>query len=259
LWLGGLLAWETSAPYFRQFAGWDERQRHGLRNFAIAIANAFAVGILFSGSWRWLANWAGDHGFGLLNWIAGSWPAPLRVLAALLLLDGWTYAWHRAAHEIPWLWRFHRVHHSDPTMDVTTANRFHPGEIVVSSVLRLAVIPLLGARFGELVLYETLLQLLVQLQHANVALPEAVERVVGRVLVTPGMHKVHHSVERTETDSNYGSLGSFWDRIFGTFRSRPDPENIRFGLEGEGAEERQTLVALWRRPWDKTEGDDELR
>lgn len=252
LWLAALLAWESSAPYFHQYDTWEARQRHGLRNLAAAVANAVMVGVVFAGLWRGLAAWAGQQGFGLLNWVAASWPSALRVLVAIVLLDAWTYAWHRAAHEIPWLWRFHRVHHSDPTMDVTTASRFHPGEIGISSVLRLALIPLLGVRFGELVLYETLLQFLVQLQHANVALPPSLDRIVGLVFVTPGMHKVHHSVERRETDSNYGSLGSFWDRIFGTFRSRPDPENIRFGLVGEDAEESQTLRALWRRPWDRS-------
>ena len=136
-------------------------------------------------------------------------------------------------------------------MDATTANRFHPGEIAVSSVLRLALLPLLGIRFGELVLYETLLQCVVQLHHANVGLPPAVERIVGLVFVMPGMHKVHHSVERDETDSNYGSLGSFWDRVFGTYRSRRDPENLRFGLEGQEPEERQRLATLWRWPWER--------
>jgi sterol desaturase/sphingolipid hydroxylase (fatty acid hydroxylase superfamily) len=250
LWLALLFAWETTSPFLHQYDTWEARRRHGLRNVVIAVVNAFGTGILFSGLWRWTAHQAEVHGFGLLHWVAGGWPVPVRVLAALVLLDAWTYAWHRAAHEIPALWRFHRVHHSDPTMDVTTANRFHPGEIAISSVLRIAVVPLLGIHFGELVLYETLLQLLVQLQHANVALPPVLERALGAVLVTPGMHKVHHSVERRETDSNYGSLGSFWDRLLGTYRSRPDPENIRFGLEGEQAEERQALRVLWRWPWE---------
>jgi sterol desaturase/sphingolipid hydroxylase (fatty acid hydroxylase superfamily) len=251
VWMAGLLAWETAAPYFHQFDNWESRRNHGLRNLAMAVVNSIGVGMVFTGLWRAASAWAGTHGFGLLNLAPATWPGPVRVVAAVVLLDAWSYAWHRANHRIAWLWRFHRVHHSDPTMDVTTANRFHPGEIAVSSLLRVAVIPLLGVHFGELVLYETLLQFVVQLHHANVALPPWLERFAALFLVTPGMHKVHHSVERRETDSNFGSFGSCWDRVFGTFWSRPDPENIRFGLEGEGQDSQQTLPALWRRPWDR--------
>jgi sterol desaturase/sphingolipid hydroxylase (fatty acid hydroxylase superfamily) len=251
LWLALLLTWESLAPFLPLFRGSAARLRHGLRNYGVAILNGLLAAVLFAWLWQWLAQWAERHGFGLLHWTnpwLSGWP---RVLVAILLFDLWTYAWHRAAHVLPGLWQFHRMHHSDPQMDATTANRFHPVEILISSVLRLAVIPLLGLRFGEVVLYETLLQLLVQTQHANVAWPGPVERVLRLVFITPLMHKVHHSRLQPETDSNYGSLCSFWDRLFRSFRLRPDPERIQFGLDGYDTDAQQTLRGLWRTPWER--------
>ena len=261
-WLIFLLTWESVRPFLHQFTAWQVRGRHGARNLVLGWVNALATAVLFAWLWRMVATWADTHHFGLLHWIGErsgtpgvrpsegySWPSWLRAVAAVLLFDMWTYWWHRTAHAMPWLWRFHRMHHSDPHMDVTTANRFHPGEILMSSVLRLAVIPLLGLRFGEVVLYETLLQVLVQFHHANVALPGPMERLLRALIVTPILHKIHHSRLRPETDSNFASLFSFWDRWFGSFRLRPDPADIRFGLEGEDDDSRQTLRALWKTPW----------
>lgn len=141
------------------------------------------------------------------------------------------------------------MHHSDPAMDVTTANRFHLVEILVSSVLRLAIVPLAGVRFEHLVIYETLLQVVVQWQHANVGIGHLGERLVSLVFVTPGLHKVHHSRYQPETDSNYSSLLSVWDRLFGSYRVRDDPEAIRFGLEGHDAPGEQNLRGLMTSPF----------
>ncbi len=250
-WLVILLSWESVAPCFHEFTGWRDRGRHGVRNLVLGWLNGFATAVMFAWLWRWCADWAQSHHFGLLHGRGDSWPGWFRVPIALLLFDVWTYGWHRAVHRVPVLWRFHRMHHSDPQMDVTTANRFHPGEILASSVLRLAVIPLLGLRFGEVVLYETLLQFLVQLQHANVALPASLEKPMRALFITPILHKIHHSRDQPETDSNYGSLFSFWDRLFRSYRLRSDPGGIRFGLHGHDDPGHQTLGALWNTPWTK--------
>jgi len=175
-------------------------------------------------------------------------PLWLHACTAVLVLDIWTYWWHRANHLIPLLWRFHRMHHSDPWMDVTSARRFHPGEIVLSSLLRVPLIALLGIHLWELVLYELLMGIIVDFHHANIALPEPVDRLLRTVIVTPAMHKVHHSRVRAETDSNYTSLLSVWDRIFGSFRLRPEPSAIRIGLDGWSGASHQTLPGMLATP-----------
>lgn len=246
-WLVVLLVWETAAPCFILFTRSRDRWRHGLRNVIVGALNAVLVALVFVWAWKWVAGWATSHRFGVLNWLhLTGWPA---AVVGMLLFDVWTYWWHRAAHEQPGLWRFHRVHHSDAQMDVTTANRFHVVEIGLSSLLRLAVIPLAGLQFWHVALYETLLQACVQWQHANVALSPAAERMLRWVLVTPGMHKVHHSRERPDTDSNYASLLSVWDRIFGSFRLRPRPGEIRFGLDGLDADAKQSVRGMIGTPF----------
>ena len=246
-WLVILLLWETAAPFFALFTSGCDRVRHAGRNLALGLVNALATALLFSLLWKWAADTATARGLGLLQVIGLSrW---LHAVLAVLLLDAWTYAWHRICHGLPLLWRFHRVHHSDAQMDVTTANRFHLGEIILSSLLRLPLLVLLGVHFGELLLYETLLQFCVQWQHANIALPGLVERTLRIVLVTPGMHQVHHSRAQPDTDSNYASLLSVWDRLFGSLRRRGRLEEIRFGLEGFDDAERQRLPGLLREPF----------
>ena len=133
-------------------------------------------------------------------------------------------------------------------MDVTTGNRFHLVEILLSSGLRLAVIPVFGIRFGDLVLYETLLQVVVQLHHANVGLPGWLDRALGWVIVTPSLHKVHHSRLRPETDSNYAAFLSVWDRVFRSRRTRANPAQILFGLDGFDGAEQKTLLGMFRGP-----------
>lgn len=246
LWMGALLIWETREPCFAFFKDGTERGLHGLRNLALALINVLAVSLGFVSAWAGIAAWSESQRIGLLHWIPlWDW---LHALMALLALDLWTYTWHRMSHRIPMLWRFHQVHHSDPAMDVTTANRFHFGEIALSSLLRIPVIALVGVRFGELVVYETLLQAVVQFQHANIALPVALEHSLRRWVVTPGMHKVHHSREQPETDSNYASLLSIWDHLFGSLRHREDLNAIQMGLKGQDAPAQQTLSALLREP-----------
>ena len=184
--------------------------------------------------WVKAMQWAEAHHFGLLHWLSA--PEWLRWALALLLLDAWTYWWHRLSHIVPFFWRFHRLHHSDRRMDVTTANRFHPGEITLSSLLRLPVLALIGCRLEQLALYELLLFAVVQFQHANIGLPERLDRALRCVIVTPHLHKVHHSVVRTERNSNFSSLFSWWDRIARTLRLSSDPRRIAFGLDPTGAE-----------------------
>ncbi len=246
-----LLLWESAHPFFDYFRTDPKaRRKHALRNLLLGALNAGVIALVFVGLWGLAAIWASEQGIGLLHWAerALSLPAWSHALGAVLLLDGWTYLWHRLNHTIPFLWRFHRVHHNDPTMDVTTASRFHTGEIVLSSLLRVPIIVLLGVYLWELVLYETLMFAVVQFHHANVVLPARLDRALRAVIVTPAMHKVHHSRWQPETDSNYSALFSFWDRIGRTFRRRDDLSTIRFGLDGWDADDDQRFAGLLRAP-----------
>jgi len=242
-----VLAWESLAPFFTYFAGsTGERLRHGLKNVVLGVLNSLLTGLGFAALWWAVAQWAQAHEFGLLNWLPI--PSWARLAGAILVFDAWMYWWHRLNHRVPFLWRFHRTHHSDPKMDVTTANRFHIGEIALSSVLRVPVIALLGLQLWELALYELAMFTVVQLHHANIALPAWLNRALRVVIVTPFMHKVHHSRWQPETDSNYSSLFSFWDRLFGSYRLRDDPRTLRFGLDEFNRPEDHTLTGLLATP-----------
>jgi sterol desaturase/sphingolipid hydroxylase (fatty acid hydroxylase superfamily) len=243
--LAALLAWETAQPFFPILSG-RERARHGFRNIVLGILNAVVTTLVFVGLWWTAAAWAESRSFGLLHWL--TLPAWLEWLLAILLFDGWTYFWHRINHRIPFLWRFHRVHHSDPHMDVTTANRFHTGEIVMSSILRVPLIVLIGASIEQLALYELLMFAVVQFHHANISVSAKWDRVLRLFIVTPYMHKVHHSRWQPETDSNYSSLLSIWDRIFRSFRINAKPETIRLGLDEFDRPADQTIPGLLRTP-----------
>ena len=231
--LVGLLAWEMARPFLPLFAATANpgraRGRHGLGNLGLGLVNGLLGAGLFVGLWAGVTSWTAGRGFGLLNLLGqhSVWRWPL----ALLVLDAWTYTWHRLNHRLPFLWRFHRLHHSDQQMDVTTATRFHVVEIAFSSLLRLPLLALLGARLDELAIYETLLFAVVQFHHANIGLPEHLDRVLRWVIVTPALHKVHHSVRRSEADSNFSSLFSWWDRLFGTWLLLPGDRPIQFGVE----------------------------
>jgi sterol desaturase/sphingolipid hydroxylase (fatty acid hydroxylase superfamily) len=147
-----------------------------------------------------------------------------------------------ANHRIGFLWRFHRAHHADIEMDTTTALRFHPGELVLSTFIRLPVVILLGMSFAHLVLFELVLNLSTLFHHSNLAVPERWDRMLRTVVVTPNMHRVHHSVELNETNSNFTSLLSVWDRLFRTFRKREDTRSIMIGLPRFREEK-------WQRLW----------
>lgn len=162
---------------------------------------------------------AGRLGVGLFN-LTG-WPFWVEALLTILILDWLIWAQHWATHHWPLLWRIHRVHHADPDMDVSTAIRFHPLEIALSMLLKIGAVYLLGPSAVAVILFEILLNAAALFNHANLALPARVDRCLRWVVVTPDMHRIHHSTERAEHDSNYGFFLSVWDRLFGTYRPNP--------------------------------------
>lgn len=193
-----------------------------------------------------MGSWAHEQSLGLLH--ALDLGGPFRLVLAIVLLDGWMYLWHRANHTITWLWRFHRMHHSDTQMDVTTATRFHLGEHIGASLLRTGLIPVLGFEVSELIVYDTLLIGVTMLHHANISLGRY-DRWLRWVFVTPDMHKVHHSSWPSETDSNYSTVFSVWDRVARTFRMRAEPKTLQFGLPDFPDPGWQTFWGMWKTPF----------
>ncbi len=159
------------------------------------------------------------RGWGLFNALA--LPGWLEITLAILILDLAIWAQHLVSHKVPILWRLHRVHHADRDMDVTTAIRFHPVEIALSMLLKIGLVYGLGPAAIAVILFEILLNGTAMFNHSNLNLPLWLDALLRRVLVTPDMHRVHHSVHRHEHDSNYGFALSIWDRVFGTYVAQP--------------------------------------
>ena len=220
-----LFALEGVFPHMK-----DRKRRlaHGLPHVLTAVLNGALTRFMLAGITLRAISWAGAHSLGLMRMI--DLPSALRAIVAFLLFDIWMYYWHIANHRVPFFWRFHRAHHSDIEMDTTTALRFHPGELVLSSFIRLPVIVLIGMNFSELVLFEVILNCSTLFHHSNVALREKWDRLLRVLFVTPNMHRVHHSVERGEMNSNFTSVLSLWDRLGRTFNIRDDTRAITFGL-----------------------------
>jgi sterol desaturase/sphingolipid hydroxylase (fatty acid hydroxylase superfamily) len=177
------------------------------------------------------AFYAQNHQIGLLNQVA--WPEWLKVVMALLVLDLAIWAQHLASHKIPLFWRLHQVHHADRDIDVTTAVRFHPVEIALSMLWKIVVVVVLGASPLAVFLFEVILNACAMFNHANIALPRALDRVVRLLIVTPDMHRVHHSVLRSEHNRNYGFNLSLWDRLFRTYLAQPQAghQGMTIGLD----------------------------
>lgn len=190
-----------------------------------------------------IASWAHSSGFGLLNAI--ELPIAAGIAATILGLDLVSYAWHRANHEVSALWRFHRVHHADADYHVSTALRFHPGELLLALPVRLAAIAALGAPPVAVLVFEAIFGIANVLEHGNFNLPLRVERLVGRVVVTPALHRRHHSTERRDRDANYGTVLSLWDRAARTLRPSSSAALIDTGLrDWIGAGDRSLAAML---------------
>ncbi|GHA50071.1 sterol desaturase [Amylibacter ulvae] len=212
----------------------QSRQRRWFTNFGITIANtltlklmAVVVPLLAVGA----AVDAHAAGWGLFNWL--SLPAWLEITLAVLILDFIIWAQHLVSHKIPLLWQLHRVHHADRDVDVTTAIRFHPIEIALSMVLKIGMVYLLGVAAIAVVIFEVMLNGMAMFNHANIRLSPRMDAILRRIIVTPDMHRVHHSVHCDEHDSNYGFSLSIWDQMFRTYIAQPKAghDDMLIGLQ----------------------------
>ncbi len=217
---GGVFAimalWEFIAPRRHLLVG---RKPRWPSNLAIVALDAALVRLLIPLAAVGTAILAQERGWGLFALLG--WPGWLAGLVGFLALDLLIYGQHVAFHKVPVLWRLHRMHHADLDIDVTTGLRFHPIEILLSILIKMAAVVALGIPPLAVVLFEVVLNATAMFNHSNVTMPLAIDRILRLLVVTPDMHRVHHSIERFETDSNYGFNMPWWDRLFGTYRDQP--------------------------------------
>jgi len=211
-----MAGWEVVAPRRSQAIG---RWVRWPNNLGVVIIDTILLRLLFPAAAVGTALGGEEQGWGLLN----NLPLPpwITVIVAVITLDLAIYFQHVLFHAVPALWRLHRMHHADLEFDVTTGVRFHPVEILLSMVIKLGMVLALGAPALAVLIFEVLLNATSMFNHGNVLLPQPIDRVLRTIVVTPEMHRVHHSIEAPETNSNFGFNLPWWDRLFGTYRAQP--------------------------------------
>lgn len=226
--LAAMAAWEVAAPRRRREI---PRLIRWTNNLGVVVIDTLLVRLTFPILAVGLALTAEAGGWGLLN--ALDLPFWLAVVIAVVVLDLVIYLQHVMFHAVPGLWRLHRMHHADLEFDVTTGLRFHPAEILISMAIKLAAVAALGPPAVAVLIFEVLLNATAMFNHSNVKLPERVDRVLRWLVVTPDMHRVHHSWTPVETNSNYGFNLPWWDRLLGTYRAQPEAghQGMTIGIE----------------------------
>ena len=227
--IGGLtlfLSLESIVPLFRwQYNKWKHLGINLFFTFTTVLVNFMMASILLL-----TCDWVVVHHFGILQWLPSMGLLPYTILGLLLLDLIGAYFVHWAEHKVKWMWRFHLVHHTDPHVDTTTANRHHPGESVFRFVFTTLGVLVAGAPIYLVFLYQSLSAALSQFNHANIQFPKRLEQILRWVLVTPSMHRVHHHYVLPYTDSNFGNIFSVWDHLFGTYAQLPN-EQLVFGID----------------------------
>lgn len=238
---------ENAFPLFRMdYKKWNHAGINFFFTLTTIIVNFVLAFLLLQTS-----EWTVSHNFGVLEWLP-KLPLWLYALIGLLLLDliG-AYLAHLVQHRTKWMWRFHLIHHTDTWIDTTTANRHHPGESVIRFVFTLVAVVVAGAPMWLVFLYQSMSVVFSQFNHANISLPEKLDKIISYFIVSPNMHKVHHHYVLPYTDSNYGNIFSIWDRIFRTFTSLPKGEII-YGVDTHMADsEHNKLSNLIQIPFQK--------
>ena len=216
----GMLAliglWELAAP---KRALTISKSVRWINNLGLVFFNSFMLRVLFPAAAVGVAVFASEQGWGLFNYVEV--PFWFEVVASVIIMDFVIYIQHVMVHAIPVLWRLHRLHHADLDYDVTTGARFHPIEIILSMLIKFATILLLGPAVIAVIIFEVMLNATAMFNHGNISLPKTLDKYLRLILVTPDMHRVHHSIEDDEANSNFGFSLPWWDRLFGTYRDQP--------------------------------------
>ncbi|HYV92019.1 MAG TPA: sterol desaturase family protein [Chitinophagales bacterium] len=239
-----LLLWtvESFIPYFHHAVN---RKKHTLNNLLATLISFVVNGALGVGLSFWMT-YVADHHYGLLNMI--SLPPIISLVAGMLMIDFYDYWFHTASHKIPFMWRWHRVHHSDTELDSTSSLRFHPFDIIAQAISWIPMFFLLGISSASFVIYFTFYIALIFLQHANIKIPRWIDKYGSYIFSTPGWHKMHHAADKKITDTHYGDVFTFWDRLFGT-GGPIDINNIDFGIEYFRTEKEQSVKNLMLMPF----------
>lgn len=245
--IGGLTIFfliENAAPLFK--ITYNRKTHTGLNLFftLTTIVVNFAMAFLLVMS----ADWVDANDFGLIQWI--SMPIVAKVIVGLLLMDliG-AYAPHWVEHHVAWMWQFHLIHHSDQHVDTTTANRHHPGESVIRFIFTLIAVFMVGAPMWLVFLYQSMSVVMTQFNHSNVKMPEWLDNALVWIFCTPNMHRVHHHYRQPYSDTNYGNIFSFWDRIFGTY-IKVDNSKLVYGVDTHmDTNEVESIVELLKVPF----------
>lgn len=227
--IGGIVIFWIAEGVLPLFKFQYKKTRHAGLNLFFTLTTAI-IGFGLAGVLLFASNWVAENQFGLLYLL--EMPLWGQVIVGILLLDliG-AYLIHWTEHKVRWMWKFHLVHHSDTTVDVTTGLRHHPGETVFRISFTILAVVVVGAPIGIVMLYQSLSVLFAHITHANINIPQKVDRVLSYIFVTPHMHKVHHHYQQPLTDTNYGNIFSVWDRIFGTYASVEDTKSLQYGID----------------------------
>ncbi|MCB1752173.1 MAG: sterol desaturase family protein [Gammaproteobacteria bacterium] len=248
-----IAAWEILRPR-RQLT--VSKRLRWTNNLGLLLLNAIALRLLFPAAAAGMAMLSQQQGWGLLNHY--TLPLTLSVAVAVIALDFVIYLQHVMFHALPILWRLHRVHHADLDYDVTTGNRFHTLEIILSMLIKFAAIAVLGPPVVAVVIFEVVLNATAMFNHGNIYLPEKIDRYLRLLLVTPDMHRIHHSVQAPLTNSNFGFSLPWWDRLFGTYVAQP-PEGhteMKIGLDGfRDPRQVERLPGMLMLPFARQSGD----
>ncbi|MDX8383008.1 MAG: sterol desaturase family protein [Ghiorsea sp.] len=246
-----VVVWELILPK-RQLS--QHKGKRWLSNVLLVGLDAALVKLVFATGAVGVALWASAHGVGLLNMLALPWWVSM--VLAVVMLDLIIYWQHRLFHRVPMLWRLHQVHHADRDIDVSTGLRFHPVEIMLSMLIKGVAVLLLGEPVLAVVLFEVVLNGMAMFNHGNIRLPKRLDGLLRLLVVTPDMHRVHHSLLKHETNSNYGFNIALWDRIFGSYHAQPDAGHggMTIGLEQYQKQDTSSLLWMLRLPFVESGG-----
>jgi sterol desaturase/sphingolipid hydroxylase (fatty acid hydroxylase superfamily) len=239
IFLGGLSFFFLIESIFPARSWVGRRVNRVLFHTAVAAFNTVLVRIIIYVPFLLWVVYVEQQGWGISRWLGlNGW---IEIILSLIVLDLFDYFWHRANHRIPVLWRFHKAHHADTEIDVTTALRFHPGELLLSSLAKAMWVLVWGPTAIAWFVFEGLISLCAQFHHSNIDLPDSIERVLSRFIVTPRFHTSHHMVERQYGDANFSTIFSFWDPLFRSYNQVPGGVSGQLGENSIGLPEARNL------------------
>lgn len=237
---------ETVVPFRTSV---EKRWRHIARNLSLTLINAILLAFVYTAILGGVASFAASKMIGLSH--LSSLPPFVEWIILFFLFDLTLYFWHRSNHTFSFLWRFHRVHHADRDLDFSSASRFHFGELFLSILVKAVFIFITGASFSQILIFDLLVTIFALFNHSNIHFTGILEKMIRVFIVTPDMHRVHHSQIQKETDSNYCTILSVWDRLFGSFRIQKEQYRITIGLAQYKTAEKTTFLQLFAIPFKK--------